>query len=280
MERRMGFALNWAEQKLHLANVATAHLDALVLLEDTTKIDRARLLSEPNKSLSESMLRQYKRKVLARAKHLPLAYIRSKSEFYGREFYINQSVLEPRPESETLIDEFLAITKREPAIKTVIDIGTGSGALIISAKLEKPDIAAFGVDVDPKCLVVARRNAAKYNQEIDFYGGHLTTQIPKTVWNNGKTLVLANLPYVPDDWQINQAATHEPAIAIFGGPDGLKLYRQLFKQLAQLEKPPDWVLTEAMPPQHKNLSQIAANAGYLTLTTNDFIQVYKHKNKI
>ena len=252
-----------------------------MLLEDITLIDRAQLLSKPDNTLNENQLKAYTRKILDRAKHVPLSYIRSKSEFYGRDFFINQNVLEPRPESETLIEEFLLITKDNQSETTVVDMGTGSGALIISAKLERPDITAIGVDVDPRCLAVAHKNAAQYRQNIAFYTSDLTLSLPKSVWSNSpQSIVLANLPYVPNDWQINRAATHEPKLAIFGGVDGLKLYRKLFKQLSMLNYPPTWVLTEAMPPQHKKLLQVAARSGYAHAKTNDFIQVYKHKNKI
>ena len=276
MNQSLGSALNWAERKLNLADVSTAHLDALVLLEDITKIDRAHLLSEPSISISESTFKQYKRKVSARAKHIPLAYIRSQSEFYNRKLYINKNVLEPRPESETLIDEFLAIADQNQAPKTVIDIGTGSGALIISAALERPNITAIGVDIDPKCLAVARKNATSYNLKIDFYCGNLLSPIPKKRLENEQAIILANLPYIPDDWHINQAASYEPEKAIFGGPDGLKLYRKLFKQLNFLDQPPEWVLAESMPPQHDKLTKIAALSDYKEVSVNDFVLVFKH----
>ncbi|MGH7233941.1 MAG: N5-glutamine methyltransferase family protein [Candidatus Saccharimonadales bacterium] len=268
-----GDLLAWAEHKLSEQGIATAHLDALVLLEDSTKLNRAQLLSETKMPISSSATNKYKRQVRLRAQHIPLAFIRGKSEFYGREFKLNSCVLEPRSESETLIEEFLRITKLNPKLSSVVDIGTGSGALIVTAKLEKPDYLAVAVDIDSKCLKVARQNAKIHHLDISFYCGDLIRPLPSSIWETNP-IVLANLPYVPNDWQINRAAMHEPSIAIFGGPDGLDLYRHLFKQLSGLKQPPSWVLTESMPPQHQALAQVAKKHGYKTYSTNDFVQVF------
>lgn len=267
-------ALKLAERKLNEVGIGTSHLDALVLLEDITKANRAKLLSNPKDTLSKTEAIRFKRQVNARAKHLPLAYVRGKTEFYGREFSINKHVLEPRPESEAIIEELKDITKDSPKTLQVMDIGTGSGALIISAKLECPSISAIAIDIDKNCLNLARKNAAKYKQNILFIKSDLIQAIPATKWSNKPVIILANLPYVPDDWQLNLSATKEPRLAIFGGKDGLELYTRLFKQLSGLSHPPRWVITEALPPKHKDLKEIAANSGYELKTTNDFVQVF------
>ncbi len=269
-----GELLAWAEHKLSSNNISTAHLDALVLLEDVTKVDRAHLLSEPTLPITQSQRLRYLRLVKLRQKQLPLAYIRGKTEFYGHEFKLNRYVLEPRPESEALIEEFDRITNNEPGIQTLVDIGTGSGALVISAKIEHPKLNAIAVDIDPKCLRVAEHNALNLGVEISFYCGNLISPIPKSIWSEHE-VIIANLPYVPDSWQINPAAAHEPAKAIFGGPDGLTLYRDLFKQLGNLDFSPEWVLTESLPPQHKTLSGIAAKQNYKLYLSNDFVQVFR-----
>ncbi len=269
-----GELLAWAELQLSRHHIATAHLDALVLLEDVTKVDRVHLLTEPKQSVTRSQRLRFMRLVKLRSKQLPLAYVRGKTEFYGREFILNHHVLEPRPESEALIEELNRVVSHDPKINTVMDIGTGSGALIISAKLEHPKLEAIAVDIDPQCLKVARRNAVNHAATINFYRGNLITPIPKSIWS-GQEILIANLPYVPDNWQINPSAAREPAIAIFGGPDGLKLYRLLFEQLSQLAHPPKWVLTEALPPQHQALSEIALKQNYKLHLTNDFVQVFK-----
>jgi release factor glutamine methyltransferase len=87
-------------------------------------------------------------------------------------------------------------------------------------------------------------------------------------------VVLANMPYVPDSWEINKAALAEPKIAIFGGPDGLDIYRKLFAQLHRFMWKPSYVLTEALPPQHQGLTEVAAKYGFKMKMSEDFIQVF------
>ena len=266
-------ALAWAQRQLEAANSSTARLDALVLLEDTTGTNRAKLLAEPNLKIAKKQLLNYKKYVLTRCIPVPLAYVRKKTEFYGRDFFIDERVLEPRPESETLIDETIQLVKKEADIDNIIDVGTGSGALIITLKLELPHIKALATDISKDCLEVTKLNLKKYSVNIKLYKANLLTPINVEDFTN-KTIVVANLPYVPDSWHINLPAMSEPTLAIFGGHDGLELYRQLFDQIANLTIKPAYVVTESMPPQHGQLKRIASNVHYCQLKSSDFIQVF------
>ncbi len=267
-------ALIWAQSQLETKGVDSARLDALVLLEDATNIDRAKLLAEKDQIIRSGPLKQFKLQVKQRSKRIPLSFIRGKTEFYGREFKISRSVLEPRPESETIIEELGLLINREPKLSSVIDVGTGSGALAITAKLEFPSLKVFAVDISSRCLSVAKFNSRLYRINIGFFRGDLIKPLPLSAWSN-KAVIIANLPYVPESWQINPEAMREPRIAIFGGTDGLDIYRKLFKQLSGLSLKPEYVLTESMPPQHPELVDIAARHRYQLTKTNDFIQVYK-----
>lgn len=264
-------ALKWGQAQLTSNGIKTARLDALVLLEDKSGLDRINLLAQPELTISKSTLANYRRDIAARSKHIPLAYIRGKSEFYGLDFIISPEVLVPRPESETMIEELKVLVHKDKI--GVIDIGTGSGALIISAKINCPFIEAYACDISPPCIELAKLNAAKYHLDIKFYDSDLTANIAP-VFNQHKTIVLANLPYVPAQININQAAMHEPALAIFGGIDGLDLYRRLFAELSQLNRPPLYVLCEAMPDQQQPLALLALDNAYQLIKTNDFIQVF------
>lgn len=267
--------------------IGTAQLDALILLEDCLGIDRAQLLAHPETELKSEQIHVLTEHLNRRAGHEPLAYIRNKTEFYGREFYIDHRVLEPRPESETMIEllkrlltnksEFFEIRPRrtKPRDWTVIDVGTGSGALAITAKLELPDLEVMGTDVDPGALKVAEQNCKKYGCDIHFLKGNLLKPF-YLHYHPRLSILLCNLPYVPDSFHINLAAMREPASAIFGGPDGLDLYRELFSQVDPLAYKPEFVLTEAMPPQHEVLANIAKEHGYRLHSTEDFIQVFRH----
>ena len=252
---------------LEAADVPTARLDCLVLLEDLLGKNKASILAHMNETLTSDQLSTLRTQVENRAKHIPLAFIRGRTEFYGREFIVTENVLEPRPESETMIDLLKKINK----ITTIIDVGTGSGALAITTALELPHAKTHAIDIDPKCLEVARKNDAKHRTSITFHQGDLVDPIPnKTL--QGATL-LANLPYVPNEYALNQAAMNEPRIAIFGGEDGLDLYRQLFEQIS-VKSRPSHILTESLPFQHQDLRSIALQHGYIQTTEDDFIQVF------
>ena len=267
-------ALHQFTQSLQSAGIGTARLDVLVLMEDITGLNKAQLLARPELNLTSSHLHALKHQINLRSRQLPLAYVRGKTEFYGHDFQIDQRVLEPRPESEAMIEELNRIISGH-GIDNVIEIGTGSGALIIAAKLANPSVQAYATDISRDCLQVARLNRQRYNLDIPFFLGDLLNALPDKVWQT-KTALIANLPYVPEDWQINPPAQREPSIAIFGGKDGLKYYRRLFQQIASLTVKPLFVLTEAMPPQHQQLASIAKRHNYKLKTINDFIQVFNY----
>lgn len=256
-----------AQTQLHQAGIATARLDSQVLLSDALHKDKAYLLAHPDMTISAPLIPKLKTQLAARAQHTPLAYIRGLTEFYGRDFYINESVLEPRPESEPMID----LLKQLPRPQHLIDVGTGSGALAITAKLELPQTDVTAVDIDPQCLAIARQNAKKHQvTDITFLESDLLAGI--TLSQN--TILLCNLPYVPETFTLNQAALNEPKIAIFGGPDGLDHYRQLFAWLQKAAVKPSYILTESLPFQHADLVRVAHQAGYTPVQEEDFIQVF------
>jgi release factor glutamine methyltransferase len=253
------------------AGIATARLDCLVLLEDCLGKDRAHILAHPELDLTNEHLQTLNEQIKRRVRHVPLAYIRGKTEFYGREFIVNNNVLEPRPESETIIDLLKKYVHTEGV--TIIDVGTGSGALAITAKLELPKTSVAAIDIDSRCLEVARQNAVDLKADIRILQGDLLNPIAASLPT--QYILLCNLPYVPNSFQINTAAGHEPRIAIFGGVDGLDPYRSLFAQIESLPHKPQLIITEAMPPQHPELAELAAQYGFALETEEDFIQVFR-----
>ncbi len=283
---KTGHWLDSATRKLEQAGVGTARLDALVLLEDVTGRDRARLLANPEHGLSREELAKLTKLLNNRAKHTPLAYVRGKTEFYGRNFVITPAVLEPRPESETMIDLLAGLAAdgelppddgkngiRGQKTLQIADVGAGSGALGITAKLELPQDREAVVDlleIDPKAAKIAKINVEKHTTNISVIEGDLLEASDKDY-----DVLLCNLPYVPDNHTVNQAAMHEPKIAIFGGPDGLDIYRRLFSQVKKLKAKPLYILTESLPPQHGALEGIADASGYVLEHEDDFIQVFR-----
>lgn len=276
---------NWltaATKKLEAAGIGTARLDALVLLEDIIKKDRGQLLAEPEAELSPAQIAKLTNLLNRRMTHEPLAYVRGRTEFYGRNFVITPDVLEPRPESETMIELLIKLSRgmtstTSPAITSLdwnanlrlADVGSGSGALGITAKLELPNIEVELIDIDEKGLEVSKMNVDLFTISINVIKSDLLANC-----SNDYDILLCNLPYVPDDYQINDAAMHEPQIAIFGGADGLDIYRKLFEQIKIRSNKPLLILTEALPPQHAELELIAKSSGYVLCDKEDFIQVF------
>ncbi len=263
--------LEAATRRLEGAGIATARLDCLVLLEDVLNTNRAQFLAHPDLLISKPQQKKLDALIERRAGHEPLSYIRNRTEFYGRQFYMDHRVLEPRSESETMIDELKALPLHDDTI--IIDVGTGSGALAITAKLELPAARVIALDNDDGCLAVASLNAKQLKADIQFINSNLLDKLATD--DLRLATLLCNLPYVPDTFQINQAAMHEPRQAIFGGPDGLDLYRRLFEQIGNSLTKPLYVLTEALPPQHNELSAVAKRASYNLAKTSDFIQVFR-----
>jgi len=261
--------LRRAENQLNKADIGSAHLDSLILLEDVISKDRSWILAHKDYSLSNSQLKRLDSKLKRRSKHLPLAYVRGHTEFYGRRFLINRHTLEPRPESETMIELMLKLPISTKV--KIADVGTGSGALGITASLElhNPNVDLY--DIDAGALAVARHNQAMHEL-------HLHTRKSDLLRRHIQKydVVLANLPYVPDHYHINQAAAMEPKIAIFGGKDGLDIYRRFFAQLHRFPWKPRYILCESLPPQHSDLATIAKESGFRLIKTEDFIQVFSN----
>lgn len=259
--------LKYAESRLVRAGIGSARLDALILLEDSIKKDRSWILAHPEEVISKTKLKSLDSKLKKREKHLPLAFVRGHTEFYGRKFLVNRHTLEPRPESEAMIDLLLKLPL--PSDTVIADVGSGSGALGITAALELRNHNVDLYDIDAATLSVARHNQALHEL-------HLHTRKSDLLKRHIRSydVILANLPYVPDHYKINQAAAMEPKIAIFGGKDGLDIYRRFFTQLHHFSWKPKFVLTESLPPQHSDLAKIAESNGFKPLKSEDFIQVF------
>jgi release factor glutamine methyltransferase len=260
--------VNQAETKLDKAGIGSARLDALILLEDITGQDRSWLLAHQEQTLSITQIKRLSSRINKREKHLPLAYVRGHTEFFGRKFLVNRHTLEPRPESEVMIEHLLKLPISTKA--KIADVGTGTGALGIIAALElhNPNVDLY--DIDAGALAVARHNLALHEL-------HLHTRKSDLLRRHIRTydVILANLPYVPDHYKINQAAAMEPKIAIFGGRDGLDIYRRFFAQLHRFHWTPNYVLTESLPTQHEDLAIIAEKYDFYLFESEDFIQIFK-----
>lgn len=263
----VGEFLQAATTQLTADGIETARLDVLVLMEDVLGINRANILAHPEVELADDQLDTLQHAVSRRGIHVPLAYIRGRAAFYGREFMVNENVLVPRPETESMIE--LLKTVKLPENPKIVDLGCGSGCIGITASLEIPNTDVYLFDIDDKALEVATKNALYLRARAHVIHHDLLEMGAKEF-----DVILANLPYVPDAYPINQAAAYEPSIALFAGNDGLDLYRRMWQQIGNMPPRPNHVLTESLLDQHESIANMAKAAGYHLEQTDGLVQLF------
>lgn len=319
--------LKKSTDKLKQKNISSASLDAEVLLLETLNKTGIHSLKY-NKSQSKKTKPAYRLKpelhknktwlylnnnyrlnkdeeklfndfINQRLKNKPVAYIINSKEFYGYDFYVDENVLIPRPETELIVDEVLEILNNEknkssfahfkrrqinacfPSFKmlnknfTLIDIGTGSGCIIISIlnklkenRKDKIISNAFANDISQEAIKIARTNAKKYNldQKIKFIASDLEKVLNKKILSDSsKIIITANLPYLKNDnykkLQSN-VKEYEPKTALMGGKDGLDLIKKLLNKVSKLQqefKNKIFIILEADPIQINKIKNISAS---------------------
>jgi release factor glutamine methyltransferase len=226
----IGQALLRAGQQLKKGiNSGSPALDAEVLLSSVTGLDRAGLYRDWEKSLPKEMETHFFELVGRRRLGEPVAYLTGHREFMGLDFAVSPAVLIPRPETELLVETAL---KRLPPSATVIDVGTGSGAIAVSLAFFRTDAVVYATDCSPEALSVARLNAARLGvgERCFFYQGDLLEPLSAGGAADRVDLIAANLPYIArDEYPALPAGVRifEPALALDGGDDGLACYRRL-----------------------------------------------------
>lgn len=266
----VGQFLKIGAETLRAARVESARLDCLVLLEDVVGKDRSHLLAHPEIILTDAQITALNNYITQRKQHVPLAYIRGQAAFFGRTFRVNNHVLVPRPESEAIIE--LLLETPLPPRPRVADIGCGSGCIGITAVLELRQASITLYDIDSAALAVAEQNAKAFRATVQLKHRDLLTSN-----NDHFDVLLANLPYVPDNYAVNAAAQHEPKQALYSGPDGLDHYRKLWEQIALRKQKPTHVIIEALPGQHARLVELAQNARYTLAGNKDFALLFRYE---
>jgi release factor glutamine methyltransferase len=220
-----------ADAKQRIAPIsASASLDAQLMLAHVIGENRAHIIVHPERMLTSEQAEQYEKLVARRADGEPIAYILGSRAFYDREFIVTPAVLIPRPETEHLLEMALDFVKEGHSPVTVVDVGTGSGALAITLAANAPQAIVHAIDISPDALAIAKLNAQENEVSITFHQGNLLQPLIKKEIR--VDLVMANLPYIAsEEVPILAVSKHEPRLALDGGPDGLDLIRELMKQV-------------------------------------------------
>jgi len=261
MSNTIGQVLAEATAKLSTAHVDAPKLTAQVLLAHTLSVPRANILiSPPHHPLPPHHLAAYRTFINRCAGGEPMAYIVGRTEFFALDFLIDRRALIPRPETEHLVEMALKKCQTATTKAQVADVGTGSGCIVISLAVKRPDQKFFATDISADALALAHENAKRHkvNARVQFLRGDLLAPVP--VRADG---VVANLPYVTTaEWQSlpRHIREHEPRAALDGGPDGLGLIRKLLTQAAQRVKPDGWLLLEIGATQGAAVSALARQA--------------------
>lgn len=219
---------------LDRAAISAPRLTAEVLLSHALHRDRTYLYAHGEDELPERAWIHYGRYLGERLKGKPTQYITHRQEFYGREFFVNGSVLIPRPETEHLVETALEYLKGKGEL-TIVDVGTGSGAVAVSIAVESVR-CVFASDISIDALQVAERNRQRLNASVQFFAADLIEAVrPQSV-----DLLVSNPPYVPGADQANmqrEVRQWEPHVALFAGDSGLEIYSRLLTSARQVMKP-------------------------------------------
>ena len=231
-------ALLQGQKLLEDASIGAPRLTAEVLLAHATGQDRTWLYAHATDELREVWWIHFGRYLHERMQGKPTQYITGRQEFFGREFRVTPDVLIPRPETEHLIESALGFSKNTA---TILDIGTGSGAIAVTLALETK-ARIFATDISEAALRVAASNARSLGARVEFIACDLASPI------HGRfDLVVSNPPYVPREDQSNiqrEVRDFEPEVALYGGSDGLEIYRRLIPEAERLLKPGGWLMLE------------------------------------
>jgi len=246
-------ALAKAIQIFKKAKIPTASLDVEVLLSFVLKKSKEYLFTYLEKKLSDAQQKRFDQLIKRRAKGEPVAYLIKHKEFFGLDFYVDQRVLIPRPETELLVEKTIELLKAKSyQLKAIADIGTGSGCIAVALAKNLPTIKIMASDYSVSALQVAKTNVKKNNVKIKFFKGYLLEPLQKIKID----ILVANLPYVSPKWKKSGPAAglkFEPPKALFTSENGLLLYRQLFKQIIERKQQPKFIICEFDPRQTKGI---------------------------
>ena len=245
-------ALLQGQRLLEEAAVPEPRLTAEVLLAHATGHDRVWLTAHSPDEVVELWWIHYGRYLHQRIEGKPTQQIIGKQEFYGRDFRVTPDVLIPRPETEHVIEAALACNPQD-----IVDVGTGSGAIAITLALEtKARVTA--TDISPVALRVAEDNARRLNAHVQFIECDLLSALPDASFD----LVVSNPPYIAltDKPTLQrEVRDHEPELALYGGADGLDIYRRLIPEAARVLKPHGWLVMEIGSSQGEALSAMLSS---------------------
>lgn len=231
-----------------LTHRSARRLEVEVLLAWLLDISKEQLFCSYDESVSDDTIERFHEYVDQLREGRPLAYIMHEREFYGRKFYVDERVLIPRPETEWLVEKGMELSRglsSGASPLSLVDIGTGSGAIGLSLAAEIPSANVVLADISAEALDVVKMNADRLGicENVDFFVSDLLNNL----FDHKFDIIVANLPYIGVEkfhFIAADVEKYEPHVALFGGVDGLQLYKKLFQQIDELPYTPKYLLGE------------------------------------
>ncbi len=252
--------LNLGSKNLKTNQIITHQLDSELLLANLLKTQRENLLINLNQKVSERTIVSFKKLINKRSSKEPLAYILKNKEFWSKDFFVNRNTLIPRPETELLCENVIKIFKGKSF--SILDIGTGSGCIILSILSEIKGARGIGVDISKKAIEIARKNSNKLglNKRVKFFVKNLDY-----IYGYKFDLIVSNPPYIKTSDIKNlseDVRKFEPKIALDGGKEGLDVIKKVIYKSKIILKKLGWLALEIGHGQHYKVSQILIKQGF------------------
>ena len=263
-------AINEGESILKDKSIPTAKLDAEILMAKSIEKDRKYIILNNNQNLKEENLRYFKDLINERSKKKPVAYLTNKKFFWNSEFFVTLDTLIPRPDTELIIEQILKITKHKNKLN-ILDVGVGSGCILLSILKEKKNFYGTGIDVSKNCLNISKINAV--NLEVNSRVRFFKSNVDK--FNLGKyDLIVSNPPYINKHdlkYLERDVINFEPRLALDGGLDGLSEIRKVIKKSSELiKKNGKFILEIGFDQKNKVINLLKQKGFYINSTLRDF----------
>ena len=262
--------LNQATYILEANKISNPYLDSEILLSKSINKDKKYIILNPKELLKSNQLNSFNRLIERRKKGEPIAYLINKKDFWKNEFYVNKDVLIPRPDTETLVDQILKIYSNQSKLQ-ILDIGTGSGCVLLSILKERTSFYGTGIDISKKSINVSKFNAKKLklSNRVKFYNSDVDNfKIGKydLIVSNPPYIELLDLKYLEKD-----IINFEPSLALNGGFDGFSKISKVISEASKLIKKNGKFILEIGFNQKNKVKEILKNKGfYVNKTYKDY----------
>ena len=250
--------------------IANPQLDSEILLSNSIKRDKKHIILNPKEVLNSEQLGKFKSLIERRKKGEPIAYLINKKEFWKDEFFVNKDVLIPRPDSELIIEQVLKIYSKDDQLQ-ILDIGTGSGCILLSILKERSNFYGTGIDISKKSINVSKFNAKQLNltNRVKFFHSSVDN------FNNGKyDIIVSNPPYIEQlslKYLEKDVVNFEPKLALSGGFDGFSKIRKVINKTSNLiKKNGKFILEIGFNQKNKVIKILKEEGFYVNKAVKDY----------